>query len=121
MSEVRIAVVDDDKLVRSATSSLLRSLGYAARTYPSATALLDDDIGDLDVVLSDYQMPEVTGLQLLAILQARAEPIPVVIMTAYSGGDIAESARRMGAAGFVRKPLDETALIAALTAALAGD
>jgi FixJ family two-component response regulator len=117
--EVRIAVVDDDNLVRNATMSLLRSMGYVARSYSSAVSFMKDDTTDIDFVLSDYQMPEMTGLELLASLHDRPKPIPVVIMTAYTGGGISEKATRLGAAGFIQKPIDEDALVSAIETALA--
>jgi FixJ family two-component response regulator len=45
--------------------------------------------------------------------------VPVLIMSAHIGGDVAERASRMGSAGFIAKPLDEQALIEAISVALA--
>ena len=119
MSHVCIAVVDDDSQVRDATSSLLRSLGYLTQTYASAEAFLTDDTAGIDCVLSDYQMPGMTGIDLIERVRSRPEPIPVVLMTAHGGGGIAEQARQAGAAGFLEKPIDDTALIVAIASALA--
>lgn len=113
-----IAVVDDDDRVRGATASVLRSMGYATCSFASGWHLLDSELDGIGCVLSDYQMPQMSGLDLLAALRERAPGLPVIIMTGYASQDVAEKAARLGAVGFLEKPLDETALVALITQAL---
>jgi FixJ family two-component response regulator len=112
-----IAIVDDEPLVRSATSSLLRSLGFDCRTFSSGEELLREDLDTFHCVLSDIQMPGMTGLVLAQRLHERAADLPIVLMTAYPN----ERAQALREAGCVvellEKPLDGDLLQAAIQAA----
>jgi FixJ family two-component response regulator len=110
--------VDDDDRVRGATASVLRSMGYATRSFVSGAQLLAGDLDGIGCILSDYQMPEMSGLDLLAALKTRAPALPVIIMTGYASDGVAEQALRLGAVGFLEKPFDETVLDDLVTRAL---
>jgi FixJ family two-component response regulator len=57
-----VAIVDDDDSVRLATSRLVRSLGWDARPHPSPIAFLASaSVDEVDCVISDIQMPGMTG------------------------------------------------------------
>lgn len=107
-----IAVVDDDQRVRHSLATLLRSLGLTAATYDSAASFLATDISAADGVLTDLQMPDMSGIDLLAAVKARDRSIPVVIMTAFPEDVLRTRAMALGAAGFFDKPVDVDALIA---------
>ncbi|EJL04242.1 MULTISPECIES: response regulator transcription factor [Pseudomonas] len=79
-----IAVVDDDESVRIALKSLLRSSGYQVQTYPSAIAFLDAKApAQTHCLISDIQMPGMTGVQLHERLDAMGFRIPTIFITAY--------------------------------------
>jgi FixJ family two-component response regulator len=113
-----IAIVDDEPLVRSATFSLLRSLGFDCRAFSSGEELLREELGDFACVLSDIQMPGMTGIILAQTLHARASDLPIVLMTAYPN----ERAQALQEAGYVadllEKPLDGDLLHASIQAAM---
>ena len=110
-----ICIVDDEAPVRTALERLLRSAGYAGRTFES----VDDFIAaDLEVkpacVVADIRMPGISGLELPARLRAQHKDIPVIFITAYDTPDTRAEARRAGAAGYFRKPVDDQALLDAI-------
>jgi len=77
-----ISVIDDDESVRVALDGLLRSHGYRVRTYASAVAFLSSaGFENTACVLSDIQMPGMTGIQLCDELYARGIDIPLVFIT----------------------------------------
>ncbi|WP_210644637.1 response regulator [Pseudomonas sp. Tri1] len=79
-----IAVVDDDESVRTALKSLLRSSGYHVRTYCSAMDFLDANApADTHCLISDIQMPGMSGLELHEQLGAMGFQIPTIFITAY--------------------------------------
>jgi FixJ family two-component response regulator len=81
---VVIAVVDDDEAIRSALNSLLRASGYRVQTYCSARAFLEStDLDQVHCLISDIQMPGMSGLQLLEALHAQGWRIPVMFVTAH--------------------------------------
>lgn len=79
-----IAVVDDDESVRTALDSLLRSSGYKVRTYCSAIEFLDANApAGTHCLISDIQMPGMSGLELHEQLSAMGFQIPTIFITAY--------------------------------------
>ncbi len=87
MSDTKIiAVVDDDESVRMALDGLLRSNGYSVRLYANAEAFLGSEGPRTTACLiSDIQMPGLSGIQLYETLHAQDVDIPVIFITGYSG------------------------------------
>ncbi len=79
-----VSVVDDDESVRNALDSLLRSNGYTVRTYADAeTFLASSGPHDTRCLISDIQMPGMSGTQLHDELSARGMNIPVIFITGF--------------------------------------
>ncbi|MEX3773104.1 response regulator transcription factor [Pseudomonas sp. MYb118] len=79
-----VAIVDDDDSVRMALDNLLRSMGYKIKTYCSALAFLDsNDPAHTDCLISDIQMPGMSGLELHQHLLEMGHRIPTIFITAY--------------------------------------
>lgn len=115
-----IAIVDDDHGVRMSLSSLLRSLGYAVRTYDSATAFLADrNTADPDGLITDLQMPQMDGEALLVALQTAERGFPIIMMTAFPTPAIRDRVLALGACAFLEKPVDADAIDGCLAVALA--
>lgn len=115
-----IAVIDDDEGVRTSLSSLVRSLGYEVRTYGSAPAFLQDSgQGDVDCIISDVQMPQMSGEQLQAQLVSSGHAPPMIFMTAFPTQATRERVMAMGACAFLDKPVDGDAIARHLALALA--
>ncbi|MFA9216549.1 MAG: response regulator transcription factor [Sphingomonadaceae bacterium] len=110
-----IAIVDDDAQVRLALGSLLRSYGYLTRSYDSAGALLaSPQLAAYDCVISDLQMPGMTGLELLEQLRRQGSALPLVMMTAYPEEALRRRALQGGATCFLSKPFEANDLIRCL-------
>lgn len=79
-----IAIVDDDDSVRTALESLLRSSGYKVQTYCSALEFLNTNgPAQTHCLISDIQMPGMSGLELHKQLVAMGFHIPTIFITAY--------------------------------------
>jgi FixJ family two-component response regulator len=115
-----IAVVDDDESVRNAVHGVLRSAGLKARTFGSAEEFLcSGQQAQIGCVISDMQMPGMTGLELLAQLATAEHHIPVIFITAYGSPRLREQARRAGAVQFLDKPFDDELLLQIVRAEIA--
>lgn len=114
----RIAIVDDDGSIRSALSSLLRSIGYEVALFDCAEAFLDTSEA-IDCIVTDIQMPGLSGLELLERLTAEGDRRPVIIITAFPEAQLRERARRLGASSFLSKPFEAEMILHALEEALA--
>src|SRR5262249_53974614 len=102
-----IAVVDDDEFVRGSVQSLIRSLGYKATTFSSAEAFLDSaSLDDTDCLVTDLQMPGMSGVGLQNRLRAVGCRTPVIIITAFPEEQLRRQAQSGGAVAFLTKPFD---------------
>jgi len=105
-----ILIVDDSAAIRKILQRVLRQAGIPLGTIheagdgKEALAILGDHA--VDLVLTDINMPNMDGIQLLAALKAdsRWSAIPVVLITTEGGETKVGEAVRLGAAAYVRKP-----------------
>ncbi len=100
-----VLIVDDSAVDRRLAGGLLAKAGSLAIDYAeNGVAAIEHMRRSLpDLVLSDLQMPEMDGLELVEAVRARWPLVPVVLMTAYGSEDIAVEALRRGAASYVPK------------------
>jgi FixJ family two-component response regulator len=113
-SPLHVALVDDDPDVRVAMEALLRSLGYRVSLFGDARRLLARGVAGIDCVVSDVQMPGMSGLDLLACLRATPSAPPCILLTAFPDAQVEAQALREGAWCFLSKPVDDDRLSACL-------
>ena len=114
-----IAVVDDEKLARDGMRELVESLGYNAATFTSAEDFLQSGVvAQTTCLITDLQMPGLSGLDLQQALQSRGYHTPVILVTAYPTDKHRTRALNNGAVGFLSKPIDDRWLIECLTDAI---
>src|SRR5262245_33103385 len=114
-----IAIVDDDESFRRATASFVRSLGYVTTTFASAESfLVSASFDQTDCVISDIQMPGMTGIDLQRRLISIGSRLPVIFMTAFPEAKVREQAISAGALGFLDKPFNDEKLLACIDEAL---
>lgn len=111
-AQSQFAIVDDDSSFRVALLSLVRSLGHDATGFDSAEAFLASGLADrVDCIISDIQMPGITGIELKRQLVASGITTPVVLITGRTEDRFRPEAEAIGAACFMRKPFDSQELI----------
>ena len=114
-----IAIVDDDEAVREATKTLVRSLGYKASTFGSANEFLkSEQFSNTSCIITDLQMPGLSGLDLQDRLIARGHRIPIIFVTAYPDYTARTRAMNAGAVCFLSKPYDADQLLGYIDKAL---
>jgi FixJ family two-component response regulator len=114
-----ISIIDDDESVREATKSLVRSLGYNAVSFASAEEYLRSDcISDSACLITDMNMPGMSGADLQDRLIAEGQRVPMIFITAYFDEKVRVRVLNAGAIGFLRKPFDDEHLIECLNKAL---
>jgi len=114
--KVVIAVVDDDEAIRSALESLLRANGYRVLSYPGAQAFLESDgPAQTHCLISDIQMPGISGPQLHLALRAQGWRIPLIFVTAHAD-EI--HTRAPGVIACLRKPFAPDILLSQIDIAL---
>jgi CheY-like chemotaxis protein len=106
-----VLIVDDDLAVRESLAMAMEAFGFRAQTATNGAEGLKAVTAEApSAIITDVQMPEMTGLELIAALRRTATRIPVI---AISGDDV-EAARRMGAAAAFLKPLPVFEMIEAV-------
>jgi FixJ family two-component response regulator len=114
-----LAIIDDDKSVLVATDSLLRSLGYIVQTFASAEEFLRSErLDDFSCIVSDIQMPAMSGVQLQDYLRSQGYRVPFIFVTAFPDEKIRARALAGGAICYLTKPFDSNRLVQSLQAAL---
>jgi two-component system, chemotaxis family, chemotaxis protein CheY len=111
---MKILVVDDFSTMRRIVKNLLRDLGFT-NTYEAddgSTAWPMLQSGDFDFVVTDWNMPGMTGIELLQKIRAdeRLKTIPVLMVTAEAKRDQIVAAAQAGVNGYVVKPFTAAAL-----------
>jgi DNA-binding NtrC family response regulator len=114
MSDYQILFVDDDKDILTMVQQYLEMQGYNVTTVNSGLKALDL-VKDqkIDIIFTDYKMPEFNGLELLAAVKQTKPEIEVIIVTGYGSMESAIQAMKFGSYDYLQKPfkLDHLKLI----------
>ena len=102
-----VFVVDDDDEMRASLATLLDVLGFAVRTFSSASSFLRFyQAGMPGCLMLDIRMPRQTGLELYEQLLREGKRLPVIFITAHADVPTAVAAMKTGALEFLEKPFD---------------
>ena len=114
-----ISIIDDDIWAREGIRDLVASLGYRTLTFASAEEFLESGcVETTTCIISDLQMPGMSGLDLQQQVADRQPKLSVILVTAYPDEKSRVRALDAGAHGFLTKPFDEKCLMQCLTAAV---
>jgi two-component system response regulator PilR (NtrC family) len=102
-----ILVVDDEEIIRDSLVFVLKKEGYRITEAPNGKVALEFlKESSFDVVVTDLEMPEMKGLELLEEISRRSPETMVMIITAYGSIESAIAALRKGAVDYILKPVD---------------
>ena len=117
----RVLVVEDDDEMRSLIEETLLEEGYRTAGAADTFAALIELLGEgADVVVTDWKMPVMDGLDLLASVRRSAPGLPVIFITAHADDRLHDLALARGAASFLAKPFRREELLDHVRVALAG-
>jgi FixJ family two-component response regulator len=115
-----VSVVDDDESLVESLPHLLRAFGFDVEAFASAEAFLASGAADrARCLILDIAMPGMSGVELQQELKARRNRIPIVFITAHSDATTRLRLIKQGAVEVLFKPFSDTALLEAVTTALA--
>ena len=113
-----IRIVDDDEGLRCNIDLRLSYAGWNVKTYGSAKSFFTDDQPSRPgCVVLDYLMPGMTGLALQQEMNRRDYQLPVIFLTGHADVDVAIESFKGGAVDFLKKPVNEENLLAAIAKA----
>jgi len=113
-----VLVIDDDPALRNSLKFALQIEGFCVRVYPNGAELLDEkDMPESGCLVTDYHLPGMNGLDLLARLRERNIKWPAILITTHPSAIIRNRAALAGAR-LIEKPLLNDALFQGIRAAL---
>jgi two-component system, LuxR family, response regulator FixJ len=116
-----IAIVDDDLALRQALAELCEVFDFGSEVFDCAESFIAAHVtGRFDCVMTDLNMPGMSGLALVERLGTIDPALPVIVMSAQTGSDVGARALRSGALAFLSKPIDDQVLHRHLIAAFSG-
>lgn len=117
----RIFLVDDEPQVLSVGRRTLEGLGYEVTAHGSATAALTAFLADAprwDLVITDFAMPGMNGVEFARQIRTRRSDIPIILCTGFGGAVDAAAAKSIGIVQVINKPFGRQALSEAVAKAL---
>lgn len=122
---MKILVVDDHALVREGLRQVLKGLTQDVEVLDAATCkqafALSDDHPDLDLVLLDYHLPDMNGIDALDTFSHRHPELPIIVLSGSNSPPIVAQAMNKGAAAFVTKSGRSDELLSVTRQVLAGE
>ena len=113
-----VLVVDDDPAVRNSLKFALEIEGFSVRLYPTGRELLDEkDMPESGCLVTDYHLPGMNGLDLLAKLRERNIRLPAILITTHPSATIRDRAALAGVR-LIEKPLLSDTLFQGIRSAL---
>ena len=114
-----VLVVDDEEAVRTILALSLQHAGYQVHTACDGVEALDEmKHRKFDVVVTDYQMPGMNGLQLLSLSKILWTKTPVVMLSGDQSDEVADTAMQSGAFTWLHKPFEREVLLQILRMAV---
>jgi CheY-like chemotaxis protein len=115
----RILVVEDDFEASRAVVQMLDHLGYISVPCSHAQEAFDHiQSQKFDLMLIDYRMPDMTGLDLILMLRQDGCRVPIIMMTGYLATEDRMSSENLGEFAFLKKPINVSQLAKALDESL---
>ncbi|GAB3684265.1 response regulator [Angustibacter aerolatus] len=119
---MRILIADDSRVMRQIVTRTMRQAGFdghdLVEAVDGADALAQIQAGAPDLVLSDWNMPNMTGIELLRALRAQGIDVPFGFVTSEGSADMQDTARSAGALFVIVKPFTPDTFRDALSAVL---
>jgi DNA-binding NtrC family response regulator len=107
----RIWIVEDDRTIREAIEVILKKDGHAVRVFRSAEEVMDGVDIDPELLISDYKLPGMNGIELIRHLKSKSPAMESIVITAFGSIDLAVEAIKQGASDFLTKPFSPDELM----------
>ena len=104
-----VVIIDDEPLVATTLQILLKNLGYKVKLFTDgmeAIEVIRSAPEEVDVIISDYLMPQITGLEIAEKLKTHGIHIPIVIISGYFEKQVEDKARDLGIVEIITKPIN---------------
>jgi FixJ family two-component response regulator len=104
---MKICVVEDDASMRRALRRLLKAARYEVSEFESAEALLKSrQVETADCLVADFNLPGLSGLQLIDRLKRGGRSLPIIVITSFDSPQLQADVLKRGAFGYLKKPFE---------------
>ncbi|RYZ57128.1 MAG: response regulator [Proteobacteria bacterium] len=113
----KIMIVDDSKTIRQQVRFTLTKGGYdVVEAEDGADGIVKlSENSDIAMIISDVNMPNMNGLEMVEKMKASGSTVPVIMLTTEGAADLIQRAKAAGAKGWLVKPFQPEQLVAAVT------
>lgn len=112
LKNMRVLLIDDDELIRDSLSLVFTKKGCVFTTVETAEkGLRALDRESFDIIISDYRLPGIDGLEFFKLAAARQPDTIKILISAYASEDIISAARGIGVHDFIEKPFSPGTII----------
>lgn len=119
MATPMVSIIDDDEDVRQSLQALIESVGYRALPFDSAESFLSSGaLAETGCIVSDVQMPGLTGIELARHLARAGHRTPIILISAYATDELKRGPLTANVVSVLPKPLQLNALIETIASAL---
>lgn len=116
LKSMKVLLVDDDDLIRTAMKYFFKNKTLIFQTAESAEQGLEYlDMEQWNIIISDYQLPGMNGVEFLGIVNRKFPNVIKVIITAFGDRDMVAEAEKIGVDDFVLKPFSARSITESLT------
>lgn len=114
-----ILVIDDDEAIRSVLKETLVAQGFAVlESIDGETGIKTFQENTVDLILLDFQMPDMDGFAVLKVIKEIDPKVPIIIFTGFGDIELAVEAIKLGAYDFITKPFGKNAILVSVARAL---
>ncbi len=109
-----ILVVDDSPTIRTAVKFALKGDDYQileAENGTQALAIIKDNTKTIDIMLTDINMPAISGIELIIEMRKTDKFTPILVLTTEAGSDMVQKGKEAGASGWLVKPFQPKILL----------
>ena len=113
----RIVIIDDEQPIVASLQAILTNQGYKIMAYTNsmeALMAIEKNPNGVDLIISDYSMPQISGLEIAEKLNAAEINIPIILMSGFFGENIEDRAKRVGIAELIAKPTNSYQIMDAI-------
>ena len=107
---LRVVIIDDEPGIVATWTAILQASGFEAEGHTEVAAAMDAIARGCDCVVTDYHMPQMSGVELIRAAR-QASPAKFILITANTSNEVAEEAMRAGAACVLHKPTLATSVL----------
>ena len=104
----KVAIIDDETPIVASLHSILTNLGYMVKAFTNsseALELIKERPNEFDIIITDYSMPQITGLELAKDIRTAGLDIPIILTSGFLGQGMEEIAKEAGISAFIGKPI----------------